>query len=412
MLDESITQESTMTPEVSSRTDFDGNDRWSIEPYEALVFAETEEGVIPRRVAIEESIAGDVDCITQFVKKLIDTRSDRPLLTLSPLKAVKSDRPNTQWVKTTSGGEHFLQCLRIDLDRIIDKYPAIGKFNRYFGLFYDAVMCEVEFRSRKTSFVRLAKRNWLVGQDPNFFSDDELALFAQYSNDTLDEIREKGRGEEFGKWQRAVERQPKENEDRLLSLVDAATNVNHHLLVLRFDLGYGQFYCDPELSGEMAVSYNEMREHRVVLRRFLKRHLKERLPPGACKGMVFAIKLEYGLDKGYHFHVIVILNGDVVCRDGDITAMICEQWKVITKSKGGACNCNRRLYKRKGIGSIRRRDAEKLDVLRTEVIPYITKVDYYGRMVKPDEHRTFWSSHPPRIEANRKGRKRGTDEAE
>lgn len=384
---------------------YDDDEGWGIGPYEALVFAERSGEIVPTLLSLENSIASDVDYITKFVKRLINTK--RQLLALAPAKTIHRRRPNTQSVKVTKGGGCFLQCLQIDLDRILDKYPDIGTFNRYFGVFCGAVMSEVQFAKGPVPFSTVARREWLNSRDRDFFPDDVLALIVKYANEAIEQIRINGNTEKFKWWLSEIERQPKENEARLLSLIDASLAVNHHILALRFDLGYSQFYCNAERSGEMAVSYREMREHRVTLRRFLKRELKDRLLPGACKGMVFAIKLEYGLDKGYHFHALVVLNGDVVCSDIGITEMICNQWKyAITKGKGGACNCNLRLYKRKGIGSIKHTDLEKLDTLRKEVAPYIAKVDFYGKMVKPNGHRTFWSSHPPKITANPKGRKR------
>ncbi|HDR9149369.1 hypothetical protein WK24_01345 [Burkholderia vietnamiensis] len=397
-----------MADRVLSSSKVDDNESWTIEPYQAWIFNDMQGGVVSTRIASEDSMAGNVEYITQFVKRLIYSR--RQLLSLVPAKMIRSKRPNMKLIKASKGGECFLTCLGIDLDRIIDKYPDIGKHNRYFGLFYDAVMCEVAFENATASLAKVARLEWLSFDDKNLLPDRALALFVDYSNEAIEQIRQEGNSDAFKDWQAAIERQPKENEGRLLSLIDAALSVNHHLLVLRFDLGYSQFYCDPELSGGMAVSYEEMREHRVALRRFLKRDLKKRLLPRACKGMVFAVKMEFGLDKTFHFHVIVILNGDVVCKDVLITEMICDQWnRVITTGKGGACNCNSKQYRLKGIGSVRRKDAEKLNILKTVVAPYITKPDYYSKMVKPDGHRTFWPSHPPQIEAKPKGRKRESE---
>ncbi|WP_197070180.1 hypothetical protein [Burkholderia sp. 9120] len=183
--------------------------------------------------------------------------------------------------------------------------------------------------------------------------------------------------------------------------------MNHHLSVLRFDLGYAKHYCDPETSGEQAITYEDVRNHRRALRRFLKRDLSKMLPAGASKGMGFGIKLEYGLDKGFHFHVLVILNGDVVGQHAVITEMICNHWNSrITRGKGGSYNCFRSKYVKPGIGSVRYDNEEKLRALENQVVPYITKPDFYMKMVKPDAHRSFWVSHPPKIEAKRKGRKR------
>lgn len=398
-----------VTSEVQHDPQFEDAALWAIEPYEPLIFVDHGNNVVATLIARENSIARDVDYITQFVRKLL--AGTRPLLALVPAGRVHPHRPNTRVVETTKGGECFLRCLQLDLDRIIDRYPDIGRFNRYFGIFHEAVMREVPFARGTVPLATAARLEWLNCSDRNLLPDDVLALFVQYSNEAIEHIREMGRGEQFRQWVTAIGRQPQENEERLLSLIDACLAVNHHILVLRFDLGYSQYYSDPERAGEHAISYAQMRGHRAALRRFLKRQLKSRLPPGACRGMAFAIKLEFGLDKGYHFHVMAILNGNVVRRDGAITEMICNYWKSeITKGKGGACNCNQRRYKQRGIGSIRRRDVEKLRVLREVVVPYITKVDFYGKMAKPERDRTFWPSQPPRIDAIPKGRKRTSTE--
>jgi hypothetical protein len=395
---------------AQNANDRDDDKIWSIEPYQATVFVEQDGEIVDTRISSEDSIAGNVDYITQFVKKLLTTR--RSLFSLVPVETVRKERPNTLRIKATRGGECFLRCLRMDLDRIIDKYPSIGKFNRYFGIFYDAVICEVASANGTASFATIARLTWLNGRDRDFFADDLLTLFAGHSNEAIAQIRREGGNAKFAKWLQVNRKLSQENEERVLSLLDAFFSVNHHALVLRFDLGYAQRYCDPELSGEMAVSYEEMREHRVVLRRFLKRELKNRLQPGACKGMVSAVKLEFGLDKWHHFHAIVVLNGNVVREDGRITKIICDHWKrEITQGRGGAFNCNARTYTRKGIGSIRpRKEFEKLKILRETVVPYITKTDFYAKMVKPDGHRTLWLSHPPKIPATPKGRKRAVND--
>lgn len=390
---------------ISSNGNEISDESWQIEPYEALAFLEEGGETVPARIANEESIASNVDYITKFVRNVLNTRG--PLLSLMPVEKRHPNRANTVSVRATEGGECFLKCLQMNLDRIIDKYPDIGSANRYFGIFYEAVMQEVAFPNCVASLAEVARFDWLSGGNRERFPDEGLALMVRYANEAVEQIRRNGRSRKFKKWLAAIERQPRENLDRLLSLIDACLSTNHHILVLRFDLGYGQFYCDPELAGAQTVSYEEMREHRVALRRFLKRDLKNLLLPGACKGMVFAIKMEFGLDKAYHFHVIVILNGDVVRKDGGITEVICGRWKRdITKGKGGACNCNLRRYKRKGIGSIKHWETEKLRILKETVAPYITKVDFYGKMVKPDGHRTFWPSHPSMIAPTPKGRKR------
>ncbi|WP_186102349.1 hypothetical protein [Burkholderia gladioli] len=394
-----------MNMSSKSNNEYDDDMTWSIASYEPLVFVEHNGEIGYDFLDVEHSIARDVDYITQVVKRLLRTTS--PLFAYMSGEAIRSRRPNGRSIKETKGGEVFLRCFEIDFDRILDKYPNLAKYNRYFAIFLDAVTHEVEFAKGMIPLSLVIKNEWLVWRDRLVFSEDTLVRIARYLNEAVVRIRVKGNGKDFKTWMTDIERQPRQNEESLLSLVEACLSVNHHALVLRFDLGYAQFYGDAQRSGLMAVSYREVREHRVRMRRFLKRELKHRLLPGACKGMVFAIKLEYGLDKGYHFHVIVMLNGDVVWGDGAISEMICDYWRhEITQGRGGACNCNFMRYKRRGIGSIRYSDVDKLPVLRTVVVPYITKVDYYRDMVVPKWHRTFWSSHSPKVEAVPKGRKR------
>jgi hypothetical protein len=390
----------------SDEMEFDSIKMQDGEPHQTLMFDIKDGKVEPVLELFEDSIASDVYRITERVKKIIQSRD--VLFDLEKERFPAKMRPNTLTVKAGSLGNTLLRCLKLDLDRVIDKYPEIGKYNRYFGIYYDAVMRDVDFEGCNQPFATVAKEKWLYSQDKNCWLDTTLRLFVERSNSIVEEIRWQCRSERFSQWKRAVERQSKDNFDTLWSLVLACLNVNHHALVLRFDLGYPQFYRDSELSGVQVVTYEDIRCHRVALRLFLKRELKKRLPNGACKGMGFAIKLEYGLDKECHFHVIVILNGDVVRQDVTIVDMIGDYWQnVITRGKGGLYNCNKAKYVSCGIGSVRYDNAEKLGILETVVVPYLVKPDFYMKMVKPDAHRSFWPSHPPKIEAKRKGRKRG-----
>lgn len=389
--------------------DLNDDESWSIAPYEARHFEIRKGEVVSEASYAKGSIASDVDYITKCVMKIIESKSQ--LFTLVPV-TVLGYRKGQLRIKLSKAGECFITCLRMDLYRIIDKYPSIETYNRYFGVFCDAVSRDIEFDEGSASFIHFAKEEWLGCSDWGRRSDSLLARIVSHLNAVVEEIRREGRGEPFNEWKSKLLRQPNENEDRLWSLVLACLNANHHISVLRVDLGYAQYYCDRELSGESAIDYPDIRAHRIALRRFLKQDLKKCVKdPRACKGMAFAIKMEFGLDKTHHFHVIAILNGDAVGQDASVAQAICDFWKdVITKGKGGAYNCNKATYANCGIGSIRYHgeggDEEKLRILKTIVVPYVTKADYYVSMTKPEGHRSFWMSHPPKVEARRRGRKR------
>lgn len=379
-------------------------DAFDVTPYEALHFDLVDEKVMSSYGRSDGGIASDVHHITQCVKGIIQSKYS--LFRLKEMKVDRRVKPLMSRIEMSKLGEYFLKCLKMDIDRIIDKYPSIGKHNRYFGLFHDAVMREVEFENGSAPFAIVAREEWLSSSDWKEMPRSVLTQYVRPLNDVVEEIIQQGRGDEFKDWLNAIQRQPDSNADRLWSLIEACLSANHHISVLRFDTGYAQYYCDSELSGEQAITYEDIRSHRRALRRFLKRDLSKMLPPGACKGMGFAIKLEYGLDKGYHFHVIVILNGDVVCRHAAIADMICDSWnRYITGGKGGSYNCFRSTYVKPGIGSVRYNDEQKLKTLKDLVVPYVTKPDFYVGMAKPEAHRSFWKSQPPMITA-RAGRKR------
>jgi hypothetical protein len=385
----------------------ESSDEFEIKPYETLHYDLIDGEVQDWYGPEEDSIASDVDYITQCVKGII--RSKRKIFWLVPGALAGTSR-----IEMSELGECLIQCLRKDLDRVIDEYPEIGRFNRYIGVFHESMMREVEFTNGSECLAIAIRDDWLAFPDWRETYSSVLEQYVNHLNDAVSEIRREGNGKVFLEWKEKFERQPKENEETTWALIEAALEINHHISVLRFDVGYAKYFCDPELSGEAAITYEEIREHRNRLRRFLKRYLKDRLPdPKACKGMVFAIKMEYGLDKTHHFHVIVALNGDAVTHDVNITQLICDHWcRYITGGRGGACNCNARRYKHPGLGSIHYdeenpENVEKLRNLKNRVVPYVTKPDFYINMVKPERDRSFWSSQFPQIGKQSRGRKRG-----
>ena len=389
--------------------DFNDDESWDIAPYEARYFELRKGKVVPEKRLITGSVASDVDYITKCVMKVIESK--RQLFTTVAVTELGYPKGKVR-IKMSKAGECFITCLRMDLYRIVDKYPSIETYNRYFGVFCDAVSREIAFEHDSTPFILFAKEDWLAYRDWDRRSDSLLTRIVSHLNAVIDEIRREGRSEPFNEWKCKLMRQPNENESRLWSLVLACLSANHHICILRVDLGYAQYYCDRDLSGEQAVEYPDVRAHRIALRRFLKRDLKKCVKdPRACKGMASAIKMEFGLDKTYHFHVIVILNGDAVSQDANVAQTICDYWQnVITRGMGGAYNCNKATYANCGIGSIRYHgeggDEEKLRILKTIVVPYVTKPDYYVLMTKPEGHRSFWMSLPPKFGAKRRGRRR------
>ncbi|MBB6580913.1 inovirus-type Gp2 protein [Ralstonia solanacearum] len=372
--------------------------------YRAIRFELQGDSVVPV-LDTGESIAADAAHITDCVREIIKTEG--VLFELVPRRRVLGtvEYVPAVMIKATKLGERFLQCLRMDVDRITDLY-AIEDFNPYFRLFRQAAMQGAVDRGEV--YCVDAWSGSVLGEYARrhpLSVDGQLEDFAERLGNAVEMIKKQGRSQSFRQEKWAFEKPAGENYDSLVALIRANFAACHHLLILRIDLGYAQYYCDPALSGEQAVSYVDVRRHRHALIRFIKR----RLPKGAYRG--YALKLEFGLDKTYHYHVLVLLNGDVVREAATISKLIGDYWKqYITEGKGGAYNCNAATYKESGIGSVRYFD-EKRAILETVVAAYLTKVDFYIRMTKPDAHRAFWKSLPPKVRPKRSGRKRGKEDA-
>lgn len=93
----------------------------------------------------------------------------------------------------------------------------------------------------------------------------------------------------------------------------------------------------------------------------------------------YVARLEYGVKSGWHWHVLIVLNGHE--RDGrahiKLAADFGELW-IKTAGHGSNywnCNANERVYATwgcLGIGDIRYSDLSKLDNLYDRVLPYLT----------------------------------------
>lgn len=145
--------------------------------------------------------------------------------------------------------------------------------------------------------------------------------------------------------------------------IDHLYSQYRRLLVLRFDLGY--------------------REHVTVQK--AKADLKHLLDNRRGKVDLFKpmvgyiARMEYGADKGIHFHVIFFFDGDKSWKDAWLVRQVGKYWQdVITKGQGIHYNCNKgkKRYRRCGIGMIKR-EAENSREDLLEAVSYLTKMDQY-----------------------------------
>ena len=106
----------------------------------------------------------------------------------------------------------------------------------------------------------------------------------------------------------------------------------------------------------------------------------------------YAWKLEYGLKKGFHYHMFFFYDAAKRWKDKYRAKKIGEYWQNnITKGKGlfHSCNANKDGYKYLGIGVINDDDDKLIEGLK-KAAAYITKADNCNvRMIVTDNGRAF-----------------------
>nr|WP_299379717.1 inovirus-type Gp2 protein [uncultured Halomonas sp.] len=124
----------------------------------------------------------------------------------------------------------------------------------------------------------------------------------------------------------------------------------------------------------------------------------------------YLAKLEYGLRSGFHFHVVVLIDGSKHREDITLTKMLGEHWnnQVVSAGEGRYYNCNRHKndYRYLGIGTLNHYDDAKYSALVNLVIEYMIKTDYVMAAKASGERTWFRSAHKPFEMAGLRGRPR------
>lgn len=182
---------------------------------------------------------------------------------------------------------------------------------------------------------------------------------------------------------------------RCTKLVTRLREIYSKLLILRIDFSLK----DQEFN---AASLEEIREY---LSKLLKRfHFDTALPE--IVGYIW--KLEFGEQKGYHYHCIFFLDGNKYQKDTYYADQIGQVWQQITEGDGIYFNCHRDKFKYRhlAIGMARHDDQEFFNNL-DQVLIYICKQDQFliEKSLNGENIRTFQTSVIPK-EAKPLGRPR------
>ncbi len=273
----------------------------------------------------------------------------------------------------------------------LERELVLFKVTPYVKVFLD---CFLEVRPKNP---RVLKKTEL----PNCFSD---------LNRFVGMVRERICGKAFKRVLSAHLRASNKNYLGLVNYIDGLFSLRSRILVLRIDFSYGRGKVEIEActksSDRLSLLCNvteKIARHRMEL----VDYLKNKCPELGMLGYVW--KLEYGREKGHHYHMMFFLDGAKVRQDVVIARRIGEHWNnVITKGDGVYFNCNRNKerYKHCGVGMICHNEMEKLKSLKEKAAIYLTKSDQYVSACMPTNKRTFGKGTLPKLKARSTGRPR------
>lgn len=127
----------------------------------------------------------------------------------------------------------------------------------------------------------------------------------------------------------------------------------------------------------------------------------------AIEGFIW--KLEYGGDKSFHYHCLLMLDGDKHREDISIAMDMGEMWKRLLVNDDGKatkgiywnCNAHKEHYRHLAIGQLNASDTTMIDNLFKHVLPYLAKTDYYIKLAKTNDRTIGMGNDKEKIKSGR-----------
>lgn len=213
---------------------------------------------------------------------------------------------------------------------------------------------------------------------------------------------------EFKKAERAHARAANKLYVSFLNYIDDLIAVYARLVVVRIDLSYkrselevDEFDCVFDKADEQKNSDCLFKHRDQVLKILSKSN-----SPYAMVG--YAWKLEYGKRRGFHYHLMLFLDGSKVMRHIAIGKAVGEMWaNEITGGLGSYWNCTGKAsyYKTCGVGEVDHYDAAKILAVK-DAASYLVKIDRWIAVCLPGGKRCFGKGVVKKIEGKKLGRPR------
>ncbi|MGJ0491195.1 YagK/YfjJ domain-containing protein [Methylobacter sp.] len=310
--------------------------------------------------------------IEHVVHAIIESKDDELFTVIDHGNGVKHVTP-------TRLAKAILLAINNVIGKVTDHFP-IHEFNPYIKVF---------FKNLGTGeLIEIIKVHESLKSNSNFYHDAvDYGMFMTMVagiKALVDSIRQDAQSPEFKQIIYNARRSSKKNYEGLIEYIDSLFARHDRLLVLRIDFAYRMgnvITTEPDID----IKYREAKDD-------LKHFLNNTKSNDLFKHLLGHVwKLEYGAEKGFHFHVLFFFNGARVWKDKKLAMLIGKYWKnKITNGRGiyYNCNANKALYRNLGIGMIKY-DNMALRVGLCKAAEYLIKVDYFARLLTPDNGRTF-----------------------
>jgi len=224
--------------------------------------------------------------------------------------------------------------------------------------------------------------------------------FAEVMTRVVAEIRSEAERADWKSLKRNFRRNANKNYSNIIKRLKVLMLRHAKVLVIRLDLMYRRNLVEGCAGCEF--SYDTVRADRE---RFVA-SLRSAYGAGL---LGYAIKLESGLERGYHYHALIFLDGSKHREGISNGQRIGEIWGFITGGNGvfNNCNMNYKSYRYVGVGMAKYCEGTIWEGFK-HIAKYLTKPDHHVRLSLPAKHRSFHMSFLPKGAAlqSRPGRPR------
>lgn len=339
-----------------------------------------------------------VTSINQVIQNILDKKHEENpihvLINTEYLTRYIRDYTQDQHFIITDGGNGVTSVTQTPLATavILTLAHCMEQFAHYYPVYtYDPYLAIfvgfVEYVGTDGLIETVRCHEALQIQDGAYQNDLEYNIFVDMASNIEDLINQM-RLELRKPWLKILEykaqRVSEQNFLGLQNYIDYLFTQHSRLLVLRIDFSYPMDNVTQTEDDILAKYLTAKNDHERFLTNLEYNSLSEHM-----FGYVWT--LEYGPDKGWHYHMLFFLDGSRIRRDQTLAMLIGEYWSCnITQGKGLYRNCNalKRKYMTLGIGTINYFDRDLREGL-LQTVQYLTKPDHMTKALVPDNGKTF-----------------------